>query len=449
MKNYILLFAVAVTLLSCKKYLDVKPDKALVVPSNLQDCKNILSNFDVMSIQYPAEGEANADNYYLNYANWNGLFSQEDKDTYVWTANGQHLNANWILTYQVVFYSNVVLQTIEKLKPSASEQALWNNIRGSALFFRSFAFYQLAQIYAKPYSQNAKNELGIPLRLSPDINLKTERASLGETYDRIVTDLKEASGLLPLNSVNKSQPNKSAAYAMLARTYLAMEDYVNARNAADESLKLNNTLIDYNNIDLNNSIPFSIFNNEVLFHARTSGATSLLFTYQCRVNKDLYDSYDDSDLRKVAFFSPNGDDTYSFKGDYGGENNAQFVGLAVDEMYLVRAECSARAGDTPSALSDLNTLMSARWLKNKFVAFTASDSQTALKLILKERRKELIFRHQRWTDLRRLNKDTQFAETLKRTLNNQNYELPPNDLRYTILIPQDIINETGIQQNSR
>ena len=80
---------------------------------------------------------------------------------------------------------------------------------------------------------------------------------------------------------------------------------------------------------------------------------------------------------------------------------------------------------------------------------TVTDADELLRIILQERRKELLFRSLRWTDLRRLNKDSRFAVTLTRKLNNDTYTLPPNDARYVLPIPQQEIEESGIQQNPR
>lgn len=448
MKKYIVLFIVSMGFISCKKYLDVKPDKTLIVPATLLDCQAILSNFEVMNNQFPSDGEASGDNYYLSDTDFGTLFSQEDRDMYLWKSKAQHLNSNWSFPYQVVFYSNIVLQTLDKIKPATSEQTRWNTLKGTALFFRSYAFFCLSQLYAKQYSSSANNELGIPLRLDPNINLKTERATLAQTYDRILQDLTLSTELLPVNSRDKSHPNKSAGFAMLARVYLSMEKYQEAGSSANSSLALYNSLLDYNDLDSNSMNPIGIFNSEVIFHSRTSGSTALLNSSLSKIDLQLYNSYNKDDLRRVIFFSTNSDKSHAFKGDYGGDGaSPQFNGLAVDEMYLVRAECFARANNTTSALTDLNTLMSKRWRKDKFVPFTAPDAETALKLILNERRKELIFRHQRWTDLRRLNNDTRFAKTLTRVMNGQTYSLPQNDPRYVIMIPQNVIDETGIQQN--
>jgi hypothetical protein len=118
-------------------------------------------------------------------------------------------------------------------------------------------------------------------------------------------------------------------------------------------------------------------------------------------------------------------------------------------LYLIRAECYARAGNISSAMSDLNTLLKTRWVSGTYTDMTATTADEALGKVLIERRKELLMRGQRWTDLRRLNKDSRFAVTLQRVINGTTYTLPPNDLRYTLLIPYNVIQISGIQQNPR
>ncbi len=54
----------------------------------------------------------------------------------------------------------------------------------------------------------------------------------------------------------------------------------------------------------------------------------------------------------------------------------------------------------------------------------------------------------RWADLKRLNRDGANI-TLTRTVNGQVFTLPPNDLRYAIAIPENVIEIGSIQQNPR
>jgi hypothetical protein len=292
--------------------------------------------------------------------------------------------------------------------------------------------------------------MGIPLKLSADIDEPVFRASVAATYDRILNDLHAAAQLLPLTSAYKTRPNRIAAWGLLARVYLGMEEYPLAERYADSVLKYHNTLIDYNTISTTAANPFTIFNAEVIFHSR-GGAASSLTQARAKIDSNLYQSYATNDLRKAAYYKSNGNGSYSFKGSYEGSStgNSWFNGLATDEIMLIRAECRARAGNTNGALSDLNTLMQKRWKSGMFVPITAANADDALGKILVERRKELVMRYLRWSDLRRLNKDPRYAVTLKRNLNGTIVELKPNDPRYVLLIPEPVIRISGIPQNPR
>ena len=81
-----------------------------------------------------------------------------------------------------------------------------------------------------------------------------------------------------------------------------------------------------------------------------------------------------------------------------------------------------------------------------FNPYTASSAQSALALILTERRKELIFRNLRWMDIKRLNKEGANI-WLKRIVAGQTYTLPANDNRFALALPSDIISMTGMPQN--
>jgi hypothetical protein len=67
-------------------------------------------------------------------------------------------------------------------------------------------------------------------------------------------------------------------------------------------------------------------------------------------------------------------------------------------------------------------------------------------MILQERRKELLFRGTRWTDLKRLNQDPKYAITLSRQLNGQVYQLPAGET-FVAWIPQRTIDMSGMKQN--
>ncbi|MBS1503668.1 MAG: RagB/SusD family nutrient uptake outer membrane protein, partial [Bacteroidetes bacterium] len=301
-------------------------------------------------------------------------------------------------------------------------------------------------------AKTALSDLGIPLRLKADIAEKVGRGTVQEVYDQIINDLNQAITLLPsVTQPYRTTPTKQAAYATLARVYLTMGDYGNALSNANSALGFNNTLLDYNTLTPSSrlSMPYFYNNPEVLIYSVIS--TGILANLYAVIDSSLYKSYDNNDLRKTLFFSgiPNAYGP-SFVGTYGGKNPYQlFSAPAVDELYLIKAECEARAGSTNQAMTDLNALLSKRWKTGTFTNRTASSSSDALAQILTERRKELVMRGVRWSDLRRLNGDPNYSVTITRKYKGQLYNLTPGSNLYVWPIPQDEILYSGIPDNPR
>jgi hypothetical protein len=165
------------------------------------------------------------------------------------------------------------------------------------------------------------------------------------------------------------------------------------------------------------------------------------------VDPVLYDAYEENDLRKTLFFA-NMPPGYRFRGNYAGII-AQFSGIATDEVWLIRSECMARSGNISAALSDLNTLLVKRYRTGTFLPRTAASAAEAVRLILLERRKELTGRGTRWSDLRRLNLEPAYAETITREVLGATYRLEPGSKRYTLPIPTDELKLNNLPQNER
>jgi starch-binding outer membrane protein, SusD/RagB family len=177
----------------------------------------------------------------------------------------------------------------------------------------------------------------------------------------------------------------------------------------------------------------------------TSGISSFLTTAY-RVDTDLYDLYSNNDLRKTIYFKNTGG-VITFKGNYHFNTSSLFCGLASDEILLIRAECYARKGNKDAAMDDLNALLITRWKNNgSWVPYIVNSADEALSKVLIERRKELILRGLRWSDLRRLNKDDRFKITISRTIGGNTFLLEPNSYKYTFPLPDDVIAQTGMPQ---
>lgn len=432
------------------EYLDIKPNKKQSTPDTLDDLEALLDNPTKMNFFGASIGEISADNYYLSFDDWNAISEVTARNAYIWDDDlfNDRENNDWSYLYMTVFYSNVVLEGLEKIKPDAHSVKRRNNIKGCALMFRAYSFYQLSQLFMKPYSKSIEQtEPGIALRLSSDLNEKSVRSSMKETFERIIADASEAALLLDVIPKYKTRPSKPAALGLLARTFLDQGNYIKSGKFADSCLSLYNTpLLDYNSLVANAASPVPQYNSEVIFHTRMF-SRSIMSAARCKVDSNLYRSYHVNDLRRKIFFKTSGNSS-SFKGSYDGSSSL-YNGIAADEMYLVRAESRARTGNKEDALKDLNELISKRYLKGKFIPFTASTEEETLTEILKERRKELIFRGSRWGDMRRLNQESRFAVKVERLLNGKKYDLVPNSNKYVLPLPGSVIAASGMAQNPR
>lgn len=429
----------------CKKnWLEEKSDKSLAVPSRLIDYQAILNTTLDLNRDVTELGELAVDDHYVTDSRFLSASYNHTRNAYTWTHELPYIKiGGWRNTYEKVFIINIVLDGLEKIEPtSAAGVNQWNSIKGQALFFRAESFWWLAQVYAQPYyAATATTDMGIAMRFTTDIADPTVRYSVKETYDQIINDAKEAASLLPDHAEYPSTPSKAAAYGLLARAFLVMENYEEALNYANKCLELKSVLLDYNTLSPASNM--GLFNEEVIFHTLLWVDEDNNFLRSgCLISPDLYAQYASNDRRKVLFFSPSS--PYTFRGNYNN-NTRLFCGIATDEIYLIKAECLARKGQTTEAMNTLNTLLRNRF-DNSFVDYTAGDAEEALTKVLQERRKELLLRNIRWSDLRRLNKDDRFKVTMTRTIAGNTYTIEPNSYKYTFPIPDDIRALNGLPQ---
>ncbi len=453
-------------LFSCHKgFLDAKPDSTILEPTTFSDFQALLDNTLVIGF-VPTLGEASADDYYFPGSYWN-LLDKREYNAYIWAYDifdGQGEQQDWNLPYAQAYYANVVLDGLAKIAVTADNAAQWNAMNGAALFTRAFAFYNLAQIFAPIYdSGTAAADMGIPIRLHSDISTPTVRASVQTSYDQIFSDLKTAAASLSniIPTANLNRPCRPTALALLARAYLSVRNYRMAGLYADSALQIYHALNNYNKLDTNALVPNKKLNNpEVLYQASfispgaSSGYPSVLngVNINTRVDTTLLASYNPNDLRKKIFYVLKPNDSSYFKGSYSG-SIYPFGGFATDELFLIRAECFARAGQATAAMNDVDTLLSYRYRTGTFVPYTVASPKEALDSVLAERRRELVFRGLRWTDLRRLNKEGSNI-TLTRNVSTipsdpMLYTLTPNSPNYVLPIPPDVLKLTGITNNQR
>jgi hypothetical protein len=453
MKN-VLLFGMLAGLLvlqSCGGFFDEKPQKSLVVPQNLDDFQAILDAKPRAMNSSLSAGLMSSDELFLSppvlarlsYALVSAYFWRDE--FYLPDEN----DPSWNTCYRKVFHANLVIDGLKDYNPTSRlEEERMAVLEASARFFRAQGHFEAVSHFA-PYSvHSAPDPLGVPVRLTSDLNLKVGRLSQAEVYRQIMEDLEFGISILPTKPDVPTRPSAWAAHAMLSRVHHYRQNYEASLFHAEKALGIGDGLMDYGSLDSTLTYSFEIFHPEVIFYGELLSGTyaASAATY---VNPDLVELYGKQDYRPFYFFKKSAVDTlYNFKGHYTGDYFL-FGGLAVNEMVLNKAEAALRLGQEAKAVESLNYLLSNRLVKEAFEPIIGEGENSLLQRILNERRKELVFRGTRWLDLRRLNTDPNTEVTLSRNYNEEKSILPPRDIRYVLPIPPLEISLNGLQQNPR
>lgn len=449
----ILTLTTTIASVGCDNYLDLKSANTYATITSIEDVEALLNNTSKLNFLSSSMAEASADDIYIPDHIYDQITSQASKDIYIWE-KAEYTNASnpWGKIYETVFITNTCLDALDEIKNQTTETYRWKKARAKALAFRSNAFLQAIWTWGKAYDeQTANSDLGIVLKTNADVNEKSVRASVQESYDQIIQDLKYAIPFLPNIADVPVDPSKAAAYGLLARTFLSMRQYDEAELYADSCLFITDGLLDFNQDIVipspNSSVnPFEIFNKEVVFSTVIGVYSFAVSPTYAVVDTALIQSYKEGDLRKISFFreTPNG---MVKRGNYSLSSTQFFTGVSTAEMLLVKAECLVRRNKIEKGLQLIKILQLHRFVPEHVPTLDGVDSQEkALELVLDERRKELVLRSLRWIDIKRLNKEGRNI-VLKRHVLGKTYTLYPNDDRYALPLPIDIINLSGMEQN--
>ena len=414
MKNKILLLAAFVTVLSftaCDDKLDLLPHQSLDESVALNSDANVKTVLNGAYDAFSASSFLGANvlrNSELLGGNgeviWVGTF-EGPREIFNKTMTASNLDAQemWVNGYNTVNVTNNVLSALAVVNEENR-----GAVEGEAKFLRAYAYFELVRTFALPYESGGNNaQLGVPIVLEPTREISDKqnvpRKSVEEVYQQIIADLTSAEGLLP--DENEWRASKGAAAGLLARVYLQMGDYANARDAADRVIALGvNSLMgsyaDLFNRDDNSSE--DIFATQV---STQDGSNSMNTFFSIpdfggrdgdiEILPDHLALYDPADARLALFFDASG-------ATRSGKWNNQFgnIGLMrLAEMYLIRAECNARLGTATgaAALDDFNAVHTRAGLP-------AANAVTVDEILL-ERRRELAHEGFKIHDLKRLKLD--------------------------------------------
>jgi starch-binding outer membrane protein, SusD/RagB family len=125
----------------------------------------------------------------------------------------------WVGLYQGIAKANEVLAQLETVQPGVLSPVAATQIKGQALFLRGYYYHELLWLFG-----------GVPLLTSvPSVEeaRQATRASRAEVFERIMSDLTAAAGMLPNSwpAAQRGRATKGAALAYQARTALYEAGY--------------------------------------------------------------------------------------------------------------------------------------------------------------------------------------------------------------------------------
>jgi starch-binding outer membrane protein, SusD/RagB family len=404
--KYIVPVLAAVSLVSCKKFLEVEP------VDSVSDGQTIVDKTSAETATRGLYRALSADGYYgltfqsIGYLSgdnvqWTG--SQSIVQQFI-SHNVRADNANiataWSAIYATINRANHIIAKVPNVTDPLFTQALRNQLTGEAYFVRALAYFDLARTWG-----------GVQLVLTPTNSAADkagiQRSSLAETYAQVLSDLTAAEPLLP-ETTNRVRATKKTVWALRARYHLYQKEYALAETYATKLLgdAANYTLVKpYSAFFANNAVTTqeSIFelsysstytnghrnqwqppaNNGTRQWAPSDAFLTLVNDATIGGNRSALVAKTSQGLwyGNLYYRSPATDPAYV---------------LRIAEQYLIRAEARAQQpGKLTDALADLNAVRSRAGLTNS----TAITQSEVLLAIENERRIEFAFEPHRWFDL--------------------------------------------------
>lgn len=154
--------------------------------------------------------------------------------------------ATWDKLYKHINVVNVMLNEIKDL-PHATDKDLadFYRVQGEAHFIRAQMYFTLVNLYANMYEEsNCETKMGVPLKLTPNVEFKFKRASIKAIYDQIINDLTKAEDFLTKSPQNSAhylhRASVEAVDVLFSRVYLYMQKWDLAAEKAQKVMKSQN-----------------------------------------------------------------------------------------------------------------------------------------------------------------------------------------------------------------
>lgn len=373
---------------------------------------------------------------------------------------------NYLFYYIIIGNANMIIANVDNAVGSETEK---NYIKGQALAYRAWSYYQMVQLFGARYVRGAANDgMGVSLILEPGVEA-IPRNTVQEVYTQINADLDQAVNLLDgyARGTDKSQLNVNIVKGFKARVALTQQDYTvaatNAREARQGFALMSRTeyLGGFNDYSVSEWMWSSrivadqtnYFYSFFAYMSLNYNAGAIRVSPKV-ISSVLYDQISDTDIRK-QLWDPTGENVTDFplplstftRARYHSRkftvaNESSSIGdvpyMRAAEMYLIEAEALAREGNAQAA----DVLYEYALARDTEYTRSTNTGQALVDEILIQRRSELWGEGFRFYDLKRTNsplvRSGNHNATFAVTMN-----VPSDDIRWQFLIPQNEINNSN------
>ena len=224
--NIIILMALAaLSLPSCRDYLDEIPDSRITVDTD--DEVKALLNSAYPNCTFVRVTELASDNADDLNGEANGYYDRFSEQCFSWEEVTESDNESptmiWQGYYSAIGAANHALKALDEMGGADTDTR--RALRGEALLCRAYAHFMLVNIFCQNSSKaHSSTDLGVPYTTEPETTLdpKYERGTVAGTYEKIEKDLLEGLSLIndAIYTVPRYHFNTKAAYTFASRFYL-------------------------------------------------------------------------------------------------------------------------------------------------------------------------------------------------------------------------------------
>jgi len=391
----------------CGSIMDLKPTNELADSRAIIDGPSAIAAlhgaYDALqSLSYYGEdfviyGDLSADN-----VSHTGTYSTyADAGANRLKSNHGDVSGMWQAIYDAINRTNEIIAKAPSVSMLTDKERA--QVLGEAYFLRALHYHNLVKFWGD-----------VPIVTAPSPSIAEaagiSRSSAADVYTQINADLAEAEKLITGKS-NTRQGTVGAVKALQARVRLYQQDWAGAERAADSVEAMGyalapaySELFSANGGDTREDIFRLIFTAE--------DATYLGYLYLAKGSPwggrreiaptpTMVGAYEAGDARKAWSISYDGSNRV-FGSKYPtsvGAEHPHVIRFA--EVILIKAEALARRGRLGDAVTAYNRLRVRARLAPHVYGADVTTEQQVLDAIMRERRVELAFEGDRWSDLNR------------------------------------------------